>query len=85
MSKPADEPLRFSNERKLRKQMRKRGWTEQSIREALRTTGIPSRGKQHRATRYVHPVSGKSVLVDDVTGEIFHLGGKDFGYDAPKS
>ncbi len=83
MSKAADEPLHFSNEQKLRKQMRKRGWTEQTIREALRTTGIPSRGKQHRASRYVHPVSGKSILVDDVTGEIFHLGGKDSDMTPP--
>jgi hypothetical protein len=74
-------PVRFSNERKLRKQMRKRGWTEQQIREAMSTTGIPAIGHLHPATRYVHPVSGKSVTVDDVTGEVFHVGGEGYSYD----
>lgn len=82
MAQPShDEPLRFSNERKLRKQMRKRDWTEQQIREALATRGIPAEGKRHPATRYVHPVTGKSVSVDNVTGEIFHVGGEEFNYE----
>jgi hypothetical protein len=75
-------PLRFANESKLRKQMRKRGWTEQQIREAIETQGIAVPGKQHPATRYVHPVTGKSVVVDDLTGEIFHLGGEGYRYEA---
>jgi hypothetical protein len=74
------EPLRFSNEKKLRKQMRRRGWTDEQIREAMQTPGIPVHGKLHPATRYVHPRTGKSVVVDNVTGEIFHVGGDDFGY-----
>jgi hypothetical protein len=65
--------------------MRRRGWTEQQIREALKTRGIPSRGKLHPATRYVHPETGKSVMVDDVTGEIFHVGGTEFDYDPPEA
>jgi hypothetical protein len=61
--------------------MRKRGWTEQQIYEALATVGIPTQGQLNPATRYVHPVTGKSVVVDNVTGEIFHLGGEGFRYD----
>jgi hypothetical protein len=78
---PGDEPLRFSNEAKLRKQMHKRGWTDEQIREAMRTAGVPARGKVNPATRYVHPVTGKSVVVDAVTGEIFHVGGEGFVYE----
>ena len=61
--------------------MRKRGWTEQQVREAMQTAGIPTPGKMNPAPRYVHPVSGKSVVVDDVTGEVFHVGGEGFEYD----
>ena len=73
--------MKFSNEAKLRIQMRKRGWTEQRIIEALQTIGIPTNGKKGPATRYVHPVNGKSVIVDNASGEIFHLGGEGFKYD----
>ncbi len=75
------EPLRFSNEKKLRKQMRKRGWTDTMIREALATVGIPTQGKLNPATRFVHPRTGQSVSVDDLTGEIFHVGEARFNYD----
>lgn len=78
---PAEPPLRFSNEGKLRKQMAKRGWTERQIREAMRTPGIPTRGKMGPAMRYVHPNTGKSLVVDDATGEIFHVGGEGFRYE----
>lgn len=73
--------MKFSNGAKLRKQMQRRGWTEQMILEALQTPGIATRGKKGSATRYVHPVTGKSVVVDDATGEIFHVGGEGFLYD----
>ena len=49
------EPLRFSNEAKLRKQMRARGWTEEQVREALATQPLPASGKQGPALRYQHP------------------------------
>jgi hypothetical protein len=73
--------LRFSNEPKLREQMRKRGWTDDMIREAMTTAGIPAVGKNGPATRYVHPVTGQSVVVDNATGGIFHVGKKGFLYD----
>jgi hypothetical protein len=76
-----EESLRFSNERKIRKQMRKRGWTERELREALAAPEHPAQGRRHPARRHVHPVTGRSVLVDAETGEIFHVGGKEFGYD----
>ena len=32
------------------------------------------------ATRHVHPTTGRSVVVDDVTGEVIHVGGDGFVY-----
>jgi hypothetical protein len=72
--------VRYANEAKLRLQMAKRGWTEAQIVEALRTPGIPTRGKKGPATRYVHPMTGRSVVVDDASGEVFHVGGDGFEY-----
>ena len=78
---PRPMPLRFANESKLRKQMRRRGWTDEQVREALRAPGIPAMGKLGSATRHVHPDTGKSVVVDDATGEIFHVGEERSNYD----
>jgi hypothetical protein len=75
-----EQPLRLRNPPKLRRQMARRGWTDQQIREALRTTPLTAVGKLGPALRYVHPVSGKSVVVDAATGEIFHVGGEGFRY-----
>jgi predicted RNA binding protein YcfA (HicA-like mRNA interferase family) len=72
--------LRYANEAKLWVQMARRGWTEAQIVEALQTLGIPARGKKGPATRYVHPRTGRSVVVDDATGEVFHVGGDGFEY-----
>jgi hypothetical protein len=73
-------PVRYANEATLRLQMTSRGWTETQILEALQTPGIPARGKRGPATRYVHPRTGRSVVVDDTTGEVFHVGGDGFEY-----
>ena len=40
------------------------------------------------ATRYIHPTTGQSVVVDDVTGKVIHVGVPGFKYgpgrgDAP--
>jgi Colicin E5 ribonuclease domain len=72
--------IRYANEAKLRLQMARRGWTEAQIVEALRTPGISTRGKKGPATRYVHARTGRSVVVDDATGEVFHVGGDGFEY-----
>lgn len=61
--------------------MRKRGWTEEMIVEAMQTVGIPMKGKKDPSTRYVHPETRKSVVVDDASGEIFHVGGEGYKYD----
>lgn len=63
--------------------MAARGWTAQQITEARQNgesratvnseTGSP-------ATRYIHPVTGRSVVIDDVSGDVIHVGGDGFIY-----
>jgi Colicin E5 ribonuclease domain len=72
--------IRYANETKLRAQMAKRGWTEEQIIEALQTAGVATHGKKGPATRYIHPRTGRSVVVDDATGEVIHVGGDGFEY-----
>jgi hypothetical protein len=65
-------------------QMKERGWNPKQIDEAV------SRGKTFRAdnnvnpgnpaTRYLHPETGRSVVIDDVTKEVLHVGGDGFKY-----
>jgi hypothetical protein len=64
--------------------MQKRGWTPAQITEALRIgKRFPAPNlvnPAHSATRCVHPTTGRSVVVDDVTGEVIHVGGDGFLY-----
>lgn len=72
----------FKSTAKWTSQMNKRGWTIQQITEAI------NKGKQYKAvnmvnkgngaTRYVHPVTGRSVVVDDVIKELLQVGGDGF-------
>ena len=66
---------------KIVTQMRKGGWTEERVFEALKTNGIEATGKLNSATRYVHPNTGKSIIIDNKTRELFHAGRKsDYRY-----
>jgi hypothetical protein len=68
---------------KLARQILARGWTPEQIDEALasgqafKATNLETGGP---ATRYVHPVTGRSVVIDDLSGEIIHVGGDGFIY-----
>ena len=65
-------------------QMQKRGWTPAQITEAMqvgRQFPAPNHvSPGHSATRYVHSTTGRSVVVDDVNGEVIHVGGDGFLY-----
>lgn len=61
--------------------MKDRGWTESEIMEALQTEGIDTFGKKGPATRFVHPQTGKSITIDNKTGELFHVGDEGYKYD----
>ncbi len=68
---------------KVAKQLGERGWTTAAVAEA-KATGQQikaiNKANGNAATRYVHPQSGQSVVIDDVTGEVIHVGGPGFKY-----
>jgi hypothetical protein len=65
--------------------MQRRGWTidqiEQAIRQGQRFAAANNIKPDHGATRYVHPTTGRSVVLDDATGEVIHVGGDGFVYE----
>ena len=68
---------------RLSRQMVVRGWTAGQIDEARehgesRSTVNSETGSP--ATRYIHPVTGRSVVIDDVSGDVIHVGGDGFIY-----
>jgi RHS repeat-associated protein len=74
----------FKSEAKWASQLAQRGWTAEQITEAI-TKGksfeaVNLVNKANTATRYVHPTTGQSVVIDDVTREIIHVGGEGFKY-----
>jgi hypothetical protein len=64
--------------------MSQRGWTAQQISEAIqngaRYSATNNVNPGNAATRYVHPTTGRSVVVDQVTGEVIHVGGDGYVY-----
>lgn len=64
--------------------MARRGWTPQQISEAIQNgqqfQAVNSVNPGNAATRYVHPATSRSVVVDNVTGEVIHVGGGGFVY-----
>lgn len=70
---------------KIQRQMGTRGWTPDLIDEAvLQGRGFPAvnklGGANTPATRYVHLRTGQSVVIDNATGEVIHVGGPGFRY-----
>jgi len=69
--------------KKLEKQMEQRGWTHEKIEEAISNgEKYPAKNFQTggSATRYVHPQTRQSIIIDDTTKGIIHIGGKGFMY-----
>ncbi len=65
-------------------QMRQRGWNDRLINEAI-NDGAQVPAPNHvnpgnPAVRYVHPVTGQSVVLDILTNEVIHVGGPGFLY-----
>lgn len=74
----------FKSSKKWANQLTKRGWTEKQIGEAIANgkqfNAVNNVNKANSATRYVHPITEQSVVIDDVTKELLHIGGKGFKY-----
>ncbi len=68
---------------KLLRQMAQRGWTPDQIAEAKASgerrpaANLETGGS---ATRYIHPTTGRSVVIDDESQEVIHVGGDGFVY-----
>lgn len=64
--------------------MRQRSWTPDQITEAIQNgqqfQAVNNANSANAATRYVHPTTVRSVVVDDVTREVIHVGGDGFIY-----
>jgi hypothetical protein len=64
--------------------MQNHGWIPEQITEAIqRGQAVPAVNlvnPGNTATRYVHPTTSRSVVVDDATGEVIHVGGDGFVY-----
>jgi membrane carboxypeptidase/penicillin-binding protein len=76
-----NDPIKDSE--KLERQMEKRGWTKQQVEEAIQKgEKFPAKNNKTggSATRYVHPQTGQSVVIDNSTGGIIHVGGPGFIY-----
>lgn len=78
---------KFGAHKKLKKiqaQMAQRGWTPAQISEAIKDgvqyPAVNNINKGNKAIRYVHPETGRSVVVDTVTKEVLHVGGDGFLY-----
>ena len=83
--KPGEWKLRGEkSSTKWANQMKKRGWTPQQIDEAISNGKMFSAENNinpgNPATRYVHPKTGRSVVIDDVSKEVLHVGGDGFKY-----
>ncbi|KAB2964106.1 MAG: hypothetical protein F9K16_05075 [Thermoanaerobaculia bacterium] len=74
----------FKSAEKWASQMAKRGWTRRQISEAVRTgerfAAENMVNKGNAATRFIHPQTGRSVVLDDVTKEVLHVGADGFKY-----
>ena len=72
----------FKSPTKWANQMESRGWTASQITEAIRNgERFPAENfvnKGNSATRYVHPETGRSVVVDNITHEALQVGGDNF-------
>lgn len=70
--------------RQWQDKMRQRGWTPSQITEAVQagqqSPAVNNVNPANAATRYVHPTTGRSVVVDQVTGEVIHVGGDGLVY-----
>jgi hypothetical protein len=52
----------------------------EAIQKGKKVTAVNQVNPANSATGYIHPTTGRSVVVDDVTEEVIHVGGDGFVY-----
>ena len=72
-------------DKKWSNQMTERGWTRQQISEALanknsRVSATNNINPSNPAGRFTHPTTNQSIVIDEVTNEVIHIGGKGLLY-----
>ncbi|MCI0363239.1 MAG: hypothetical protein L0219_05110 [Phycisphaerales bacterium] len=69
---------------KWQNQLQQREWTSQQIGEAIQSGKqlpvVNNANPANAATRYVHPHMGRSVVVDNISNEVLHVGGDGYQY-----
>jgi hypothetical protein len=68
---------------KIERDLLKRGWTPEDIQDAYENgEQVPAVNKANGepATRYVNPTTGKSVVIENGSGQVIHVGGAGFKY-----
>lgn len=73
----------IKDQEKLKRQMDQRGWTNKQIDEAVQNgQQFPAKNfaTGNPATRYVHPTTGRSVIIDNVTKGVIQVGGDGFKF-----
>jgi RHS repeat-associated protein len=69
---------------KWQNQMQQRGWTPEQIDDAIangQSSPAPNNvNPSNGATRFVNPDTGRSVVTDNQTGQVIHVGGDGFKY-----
>jgi hypothetical protein len=70
---------------KIQRQLEQRGWTKDQIKQAVEMgEDFPAvnrlGGANTPATRYINPQTGASVVIDNATGEVIHVGKPGFRY-----
>lgn len=65
-------------------QMAERGWTSELLEDAVQNgQSYPASNyinPNNSATRYISPQTGQSVVIDNITGGVIHVGGPGFKY-----
>lgn len=65
-------------------QMERRGWTPSQIDEAVASgnqfSAPNNLNPANGATRFVHPETGRSVVIDSKTGQVIQVGGDGFKF-----
>jgi RHS repeat-associated protein len=68
---------------KIAKQIVTRGWTQEAIDEAVmsgKQIKAINKANGNAATRYVHPQTGRSVVIENSTNKVMHVGESGFTY-----